>query len=173
MPNLSITKSLPTIFRPSRSMMLHPIQTPTPIRKIPVVCKGVRMVTKQQGSLNYPDTPYRCQIISCCHRSKKKQLPEPQIPCYVRDKKWKNKHWEWTDKETNMARCLLCDKRGKYGSIQQHSKQHFLPEYECLDCGDAFHIKGQWQQHFLLQCPHCDHVAKGETNLKTHIKTTH
>jgi len=134
------------------------------------VDNGIRLVTKQQGKLELPETTYRCQVIGCEKRKKMKQLPQPQIPEYIRDKKWKNKVYS---REGNTATCLLCNKTGKYNTIQQHCKQHFLPEYQCLDCGDAWHIKGQWQQHFLLQCPHCPHVSKGETNLKTHIKKAH
>ena len=142
----------------------HPTPTPTTTNK------GVRLVTNQKGSLKLPDSQYRCQVIGCQKRKKKKSLPLPQIPEHIHDKKWKNNVYS---KEGSVTRCLLCNKTGSYGVIQQHCKQHFLPEYRCLDCGDEWHIKGQWQQHFLLQCPHCPHVAKGETNLKTHIKNLH
>jgi len=138
--------------------------------KQPCINNGLRLVTNQRGILDLPDTKYKCQIIGCEKRKKKKPLALPQIPEYIHGKKWKNKVYK---REGDKCICLLCNKTGKYGAIQQHCKQHFLPEYQCLDCGDSWHIKGQWQQHFLLKCPDCDHIAKGETNLKTHMKNLH
>lgn len=177
MVNLNTTRGLRLITRPRRSFQITPLGRP--IIENSSVCKGVRLVSPQKGVLELPNTQYRCQIIGCEKRKRRKTLPEPQIPCYIRDKKWKNKVWAWVDDQERLntkerlVKCLLCDKVGKYGVIQQHSKQHFLPEYTCVDCNDSWHIKGQWQQHFKYQCPHCDHTAKGELNLKRHIKTLH
>ena len=165
-----ILRGLPLITRPTRSRVVRKSIPVRPIVEPVAVCKGLRMVSKQQGSLDLPVTEYRCQIIGCAPRARRKALPQPQIPAYIRDKKWKGRCWEKTERG---YQCLLCDKVGNYGAIQQHAKQHFLPEYQCLDCGDAWHIKGQWQQHFQMQCPHCDKTCKGEVNLKKHIATKH
>jgi hypothetical protein len=110
-------------------------------------------------------------LIGCSIRKKKKLLPSPQYRFYVTDKRWR-KHYTCNKENPQKHTCNHCDfvapTRQK---IQQHSKQHFLPEYHCGDCGDSWHLKTQWQQHFSYKCPHCLAVYKGEQNLKTHLRS--
>ena len=110
-----------------------------------------------------------CQT-GCSKRSRTKKLPLPQISDHIKNKTWKNQTWTRSPEDDSICICLLCDKRGKYTTIQQHCKQHFLPEYSCNDCGDSWHIKTQWQEHFTYKCPLCKTTIKGEQNFKKHLK---
>ena len=109
-------------------------------------------------------------LTGCSKRNRTKALPLPQIPDHIKNKKWKNQTWKLSSEDDSICICLLCDKRGKYTTIQQHCKQHFLPEYSCNGCGDSWHIKTQWQEHFTYKCPQCKTTIKGEQNFKKHLK---
>tara|TARA_A200000113_G_C8719183_1_gene307753 strand:- start:92 stop:625 length:534 start_codon:yes stop_codon:yes gene_type:complete len=39
---------------------------------------------------------------------------------------------------------------------QQHAKKHYPPEYRCSDCDGEWYLKTEYNQHFLIPCPHCD-----------------
>ena len=110
------------------------------------------------------------ECVGCSERTKKKELPQPQINAHVSAKKWKGNTWKRCPDDPKKFECLLCNKVGKYGTIQQHCKQHFIPEYHCEECGDSWHIKTQWSEHFLYKCPQCQETIKGKQNLKTHMK---
>ena len=109
-------------------------------------------------------------LVGCSRRQRKKKLPSPQIRSHIKDKKWYGQTWTRDSEDPNVCICLLCDKKGKSATIQQHCKQHFLPEHSCNDCGDSWHIKTQWQEHFSYKCPHCSKTIKGKQNFKKHYK---
>ena len=52
--------------------------------------------------------------------------------------------------------------------VQQHTKKHFPTEYNCIHCGDKFHLKTMWENHFIEQCSICNKLIKG--NIKSHQK---
>ncbi len=120
-------------------------------------------ILKKTGEVKGP-------IVGCSKRKHVKLLPSPQIKMKINNKNWKGNVWEYVDRESRIARCLLCNKEGKYGTIQQHCKQHFLPEYHCCACGDSWHLKTQWQEHFHYKCNVCSKTIKGGQNYKKHMK---
>jgi hypothetical protein len=116
-------------------------------------------------------TPVSQHLVGCSTRKTKKTLPSPQKNEYITDKKWVDKVWTRCPKDSTICMCTLCDRIDKGAhAIQQHCKQHFLPEYHCNDCGDSWHLKTQWQQHFSYECPVCSKTIKGEQNFKSHLK---
>ena len=118
-------------------------------------------------------TALREHIVGCSKRARRKAPPLPQISTPVENKRWRGDVWKYIDGDSKgrMAVCLLCDKKGKYGAIQQHCKQHFPEEYHCAECSDSWHLKTQWQEHFLYECRACRTTIKGEQNFKKHLKT--
>ena len=95
--------------------------------------------------------------------SKKKYL---QLGCY----KIKGKS-EYTETNGKFI-CNICPKSKpykKYNSCQQHTKLHFLPEFECTDCSQRFHTRNLWNNHFNYECPYCGIVKIGKENMKTHM----
>ena len=135
--------------------------------------RGIRNVPQSVTKNNPTTLSGVVGAIGCEKRKIKKTLASPQIPQYMPCKKWKDVAWSWKDQANNIAECLLCNKVGKYGAIQQHAKTHYLPEYSCTDCGDSWHIKGQWIQHFLYKCNVCSRTYKGLSNLNNHKRICH
>ena len=64
-------------------------------------------------------------------------------------------------RKDELYQCQLCNyKHKKHNSIQQHCLAHFPAKYNCLQCGDAFHIKTQINNHYLVKCIHCNKKIK-------------
>ena len=60
----------------------------------------------------------------------------------------------------------------KKSAAQQHAKKHYPPEYRCSDCDGEWYLKSEYNQHFLIPCPHCDKLfMKG--SLPGHLKYKH
>lgn len=52
-----------------------------------------------------------------------------------------------------LYKCNMCDyTHAKMNSAQQHCVKHFPGKHSCTDCGDIFHIKTAYQNHFLVKC---------------------
>ncbi len=126
----------------------------------------------------------------CTHRKDKREgasdfLPEPQLPEESRPKRWKNVVYvnhDYIDENgifISGFKCLLCNFPGKTsGLVQQHCKKHYPPTYHCTDCGDSFHLKTEYTQHFddyfskeKRTCEYCGSSVQ-ERGLSAHYKST-
>lgn len=101
-------------------------------------------------STKIPGHKYFTTKRPCSHRRDKKDgakdLPEPQLPEEERPKHWMN---VVLVPDISGFKCLLCgEKKEKYNTLQQHCKKHFPPTFHCLDCGDSFHLRTEYNNHF-------------------------
>lgn len=104
-------------------------------------------------------------VVGCRKRINTKELCQPQLAACERPFQWKGVAYE--KNVFGQFSCNYCSATyDKENTIQQHCRLHFPTEYKCTECGDCFHLKGSWQNHFLRECDMCGKILKG--NLASH-----
>ena len=116
---------------------------------------------------------HHCPIATGCRARKtiggKKILPQLQET--DRPSGWRWHNVAYVDNPSGGFKCLYCNTvKKRQNTMQQHCMKHFPPTIHCQDCGDSFHIKTEYTQHFTYKCQHCQKICKGRTNLKAHYK---
>jgi len=106
----------------------------------------------------------RPRTTTCSKRNNIKPPPLPQLSSEERPEKW-----DVRTLENGTFQCMWCDhSHPTRRYVQQHMKKHFPTEYNCVHCGDKFHLKTLWENHFIERCSICNKMIKG--NLKSHQK---
>ena len=101
---------------------------------------------------------------TCSKRKNIKPPPLPQLSSKQRPEKW-----DVRKLENGNFQCMWCEhSHPTRRYVQQHMKKHFPTEYNCIHCGDKFHLKTMWENHFIEQCSICNKMIKG--NIKSHQK---
>lgn len=134
-------------------------------KKTGPAAKGVPPPSKRGFTSNMPKCARRTKL------SKKKlaliqpkfSTPPPEMPNedFVKvDNKWK---------------CLFCPftHKDKRELKQTHIAKHFLPQYECPDCDETWHIRSMFRQHHLWKCHYCDYKPLQIGALRRHIIINH
>ena len=128
-------------------------------------------VKEYQCNLVYSAKP--AWAIHGCHgpSRKNKGIVFPQFPSSQRPKKWGH---TIRNNENGYScihpRCHDYDKiYPTKSAAQQHSKKHYPAEYICEDCNGSWHLKTEYNYHFLLPCPHCNKLIM-KTSMSSHIK---
>jgi hypothetical protein len=99
---------------------------------------------------------------TCSKRNNIKPPPLPQLSSEQRPEKW-----DVRTLENGNFQCMWCDHSHSIRRyVQQHMKKHFPTEYNCVHCGDKFHLKTMWENHFIEHCSICNKMIKG--NIKSH-----
>lgn len=130
------------------------IVEPDVIEEAVVKCKPCRLYTHGQEKPEW--------AIHGCPKKKhrRNELLTPQLPASERPatKQWGSK----IRQNGNGYSCIHPECR-QYKNIfpnkqatQQHARKHYPPEYKCQDCDGEWYLKTQYNQHFLIPCPHCD-----------------
>lgn len=119
-----------------------------------VTCKPCRVYTHGQEKPEWA-------IHGCSgngHRNK--VILEPQLPD---SEKPKTKQWGSKIRQNGSGFSCIHPECQQYDNIfpkksaaQQHAKKHYPPEYKCQDCNGKWYLKTEYNQHFLIPCPHCD-----------------
>ena len=129
--------------------------------KIPSVVStvtGQKTITDTDPVDTKDQTPQKIKISKCKPRRNVKKI-EPQLDEAFRPKTWANQVFGYIqDKETGKFKCQLCDfSANTTNSIGMHMPLHFPPRKDlcCQQCGDCFHIKTAYIQHFLIKCSLC------------------
>ena len=118
-----------------------------------------------------------------CRPTKKEKLPEPQLPEEDRPSCWKRCGITYEKLlQADTYKCLYCpfttsssakfsSKGKKYkspqSSMHDHCVKHFPPTFHCLDCGDSFHLKTEYNRHFRSICEYCGSSVQ-QNGLKAH-----
>ena len=130
------------------------IVEPVVVEEEVVSCKPCRVYTHGQEKPEWA-------IRGCTgngHRNK--VILAPQLPSSERPsaKQWGSKiRQNGSGFSCIHPECQQYDKIfPKKSAAQQHAKKHYPPEYRCSDCDGEWYLKTEYNQHFLIPCPHCD-----------------
>ena len=126
----------------------------------------------KQESTDNSAGPTKIQLKKCRPRQNVKKI-EPQLDEVFRPKVWANQVFGYEkDETTGKFQCQLCDFSSKTSNgIGMHMPLHFPPRKDlcCTYCGDCYHIKTAYTQHFLVQCSWCGEEVR-ESSWSAHKK---